>query len=386
MSFIFSDSETEPSSPVVNRGEGKEDAIPEGLTRPLLRRHNAMSQPSPDVNPECGSSSSSSVNPPIRSPPKKKQKYAQSRSFVFTLNNYTEDDKKELLASVPSPAQYIGFGEEISASGTSHLQGVVVFPGRKTIGAVSKINSAHKRCHIEIMRGTFQQAIQYCKKDGQFVEAGLPPMSASDGGEANKERWELARKAALDGDWDSVPSDIFIRSYSSLRSIHKDFQTRPADAVAPCGFWLIGLPGYGKSRVCRFEHPLFYPKPLSKWWDNYKHEVPFFYNNNKNSSYLLQPVIILDDVDTEHTKWIGSFLKIWSDSYAFVAESKGGSLVIRPKRFIVTSNYSIETLFGHDEQLKLALIRRFTTISLPFPLPNTHFESIPYGRIFPILD
>lgn len=48
------------------------------------------------------------------------------RRFLFTLNNYTEDDCQRLLGRVPLLAKYIVFGKEIApTTETPHLQGYV---------------------------------------------------------------------------------------------------------------------------------------------------------------------------------------------------------------------------------------------------------------------
>jgi len=293
MAHLSNDS-TEPSFAGY---EGKEDEIPEGLQQPLLRRQDARYYlPRPDCNPACGSSSSSSLSPPIldltaspvRSPPKKKFKgkgrppsnpamIQRSRSFCFTLNNYSPAQREALVAFAKTETiSYMCFGEEIG-SGTPHLQGVVVFARRYTIASAHEFD-AFSSSHLEVMKGTIDQAVDYCKKENHtFFEHGEKPKGTSGGGQANKERYELARKSAISGDWDSVPADIFIRSYSSLRNIYKDFAPRPPDSDKPCGFWLYGDPGTGKSRVSRFEHPGYYAKPNNKWFDNYRNEVlPIF--------------------------------------------------------------------------------------------------------------
>lgn len=52
-----------------------------------------------------------------------------------------------------------------------------------------------------------------------------------------------------------------------------------------------------------------------------------------------------------HAKWIGSFLKIWCDRYPLMAEIKGGSIKICPKRIFCTSNFTLNQLF--DGQMAL---------------------------------
>jgi len=109
----------------------------------------------------------------------------------------------------------------------------------------------------------------------------------------------------------------------------------------PCGVWLWGEAGTGKSREARSTFPLNYPKALNQWWDMYTDEK----------------VVILEDVSPYHVKF-GDSLKIWSDEYKFVADFKGKSRLIRPKLFIVTSQYKIEDIW-RDDETRAALNRRF---------------------------
>lgn len=98
------------------------------------------------------------------------EKSKQSRGWCWTLNNYTEEDI-ESLTSNPHP--YVIFGKETAPeTGTKHLQGFSYFPNKATFG---KIKSLLPKAHIEAMKGTALQAIEYCKKEGDFVELGEPP-------------------------------------------------------------------------------------------------------------------------------------------------------------------------------------------------------------------
>lgn len=42
--------------------------------------------------------------------------------------------------------------------------------------------------------------------------------------------------------------------------------------------------------------------------------------------------------------------KLWGDSYALTGEVKGGTIPLNFKRFVVTSNYSINDIFGYDPE------------------------------------
>jgi len=45
--------------------------------------------------------------------------------------------------------------------------------------------------------------------------------------------------------------------------------------------------------------------------------------------------------------------KLWADSYALTAEVKGSTIPLNFKRLVVTSNYSIDDIFGPDPDANL---------------------------------
>lgn len=148
------------------------------------------------------------------------------------------------------------------------------------------------------------------------------------------------------GDFATLESEepqAFVQNYRVLRAIQKDFLA-PVDDEAGCtGVWFWGAPGTGKSHAARAEYPGAYLKMCNKWWDGYQGEDS----------------VIIDDLDAHHNV-LCHHLKIWSDRYAFLAEVKGGARKIRPKKIVVTSQFSIEEVFaGRDPSDILAIRRRF---------------------------
>lgn len=96
---------------------------------------------------------------------------SRGRQFCFTKNNPTAHDLQTIRDILNGPGiTYAVFGQEIApTTGTRHLQGYVVFNDRKRIGSVRQLLPG---AHVEVTRGTPQQAADYCKKDGDFSEFG----------------------------------------------------------------------------------------------------------------------------------------------------------------------------------------------------------------------
>ncbi len=107
------------------------------------------------------------------------------------------------------------------------------------------------------------------------------------------------------------------------------------------GLWLWGASGTGKSHDARHKYATgtIYHKPQSKWFDGYNGEE----------------TIILDDLDEA---FLGHYLKIWLDHYSCTGEVKGGTIPLQHKRFIVTSNKSIDTLFKDRPEMIEPIRRR----------------------------
>lgn len=147
------------------------------------------------------------------------------------------------------------------------------------------------------------------------------------------------------GDLASLPPDIYIRYYRTAKLIAKDNMVRPAALDSTCGLWISGVPGAGKSHAVISLYPDRYIKSINKWWDGYQGEE----------------VVHLDELEPSHTSWIAPYLKKWADKWPFDAESKGSSAQLRPKKIIVTSNYTIDEMH-FDEVSTLAIKRRFKEI------------------------
>lgn len=265
---------------------------------------------------------------------------ARARDYCFTLNNYTQEQYNEVLLW---DCKYLVVGREIGESRTPHLQGYVSFENSKTLTALKKLGST---IHWEKRRGTPTEASDYCKKDDvAFYEKGVMPLSSAQKGEAEKARWDAAFDSVASGNLDSVPKDILCNHLKSIeyavnrvRVSKRKLETLEGEMEHE---WYVGETGSGKSRQARLENPGAYIKdPQSIWWNDYEG----------------QEVVIIDDFDKFQVKQ-GGDMKRWLDRYPFQAQVKGGQMLIRPRKLIVTSQYKPCEIWD-DERTVDAVMRR----------------------------
>lgn len=266
----------------------------------------------------------------------------QSRRFCFTWNNYSNDVITVLSDFYQVHCNYLVYGKEVGASGTPHLQGFFTLKKKKlTIAALRNLGLA---CHLEVAKGDSLQCSQYCKKDNDFEEFGITPTPG--------QRTDLAEVADMVKQGKSITEIAdakpvtFMRYGRGIRDLKLVLATKyEHDSVR--GIWYYGLPGTGKSYRARQEYPHAYIKAQNKWFDGYAGE----------------DAIILDDLDTH---LLGHHLKIWADRYSHTGETKGGTVQLRHKVFVVTSNYHPNGLF-ECPVLAEAIIRRFKLIHIDKP-------------------
>jgi len=95
--------------------------------------------------------------------------YSQSRNWVFTLNNYTEKELKDIETWTSKGVEGVGYGKEVGENGTPHLQGFLVMTKKSAMSTVKTLNS---RMHLERMKGKLTQSIAYCSKQDSLTIIG----------------------------------------------------------------------------------------------------------------------------------------------------------------------------------------------------------------------
>lgn len=200
-------------------------------------------------------------------------------------------------------------------------------------------------------------------KNAKIVFEDGEVKTAKDGGDAEKQRWRDMIAVAKEGDWERFEHEWpeeYAKHYEKWMRIHADNMSKPKDLDSIENWWIWGATGVGKSRGARIVWPDYFNKPKNKWWDG----------------YTGQETVIIEEVGPKDRDWITDKLKVWSDHYSFVAENKGKSRTIRPGRIVVTSNYSMEEVFGMDVDGELEpLKRRFKQLRVQgFNLEKAEFE------------
>lgn len=268
---------------------------------------------------------------------------SRSRNWCFTWNNPGGEGG---LMALRVASSYIIAGREVSSTGTAHIQGFVVFPNAKSLSAVRAfLPQAHWEAKSTL--STFKQASDYCKKDGDYEEYGTLPKDPSDKGKEEQDRWRDIIRLSENGDWETLKREYPVEYGQRLATLEKIRRKRPRDPQTIEGDmeheWIVGKTGTGKSLAARQENPGAYIKdPLTGWWDHYEDEE----------------VVIIDDFDKFQVKQ-GGEMKRWCDRYPFRAQVKGDYIFIRPRKIVVTSQYTPEQIWDDDKTVD-AVRRRFT--------------------------
>lgn len=276
----------------------------------------------------------------------------RSRRFCFTLNNYHKpgagwDEGRVALAQQGLEYAVYGF-EEAPGTGTPHVQGYVFFEKKILFSRVCKLVP---KAHWEVAHGNHKQNRDYCTKGGSYQETGKLP--EDDPGKQGAEYWKLKKAQIIDRSIEEADTKYFLQNFQTVRAIQREHPRVPpaVSHETKVGIWVWGASGVGKSRGVRQLFPNVYLKNLNKWWDGY--------------DLSTSPPVLLEDVDPSSNRdnWLDRYLKIWMDIYPFLAEVKGGGMMIRPPQIFVTSQYPPDTVFKEPETLE-ALTRRMRVVHL----------------------
>jgi len=274
-------------------------------------------------------------------------KTAHVRAYCFTHHDYTDHDEKRIQEC---GADYILYGyEECPTTHRPHLQGYLYWTNKKKGSMLIK---SFPGTHFRVCHGSVTQNYDYCTKAGKIYESGKKPLDQKEKGQTQKDLWAAVAKLVDAGEFDTIAEDypqIDIMHYDKL--LARYYRTKSKDVHALDGelqgTWIYGPAGTGKSsRVYEEFGENVFPKPgNTKWWDQ----------------YAMQDTVWVDDFDPT-VKNMTYLMKIWTDRWVFLGERKNGTIRMRPKKIVVTSNYTIQQCFGKDPELLEAMTRRFPNV------------------------
>lgn len=264
----------------------------------------------------------------------------KAQNWFITINNNTENDEK-LIEDNLNKFEYIAIGKHIGEK--KKVPHIHLAIKTKTPQRFSALKKLFPRGEIEKLQGTFDQAFDYLNKEGKTWEEGVRPVS---GAKATKDKWEEVRRLAKEGKVEEIEAKFYIQHYNTLQRIAVDNKAVPETLnwTETPNEWHYGPSGSGKSKKVREENNDIYLKMCNKWWDNYRDEA----------------VVLIEDFDISH-KVLVHHLKIWADRYGFRAERKMGTVVIRPNKVIITSNFHPRDIWTEEGDIQ-PILRRFEVI------------------------
>lgn len=249
----------------------------------------------------------------------------RSRGWCLTLNNYNEAQVKKLTEWFTDNCEYACIGREVGESGTPHLQMCCEFTNMKSF---KQMKNVFKKCHFEMRKGTKQEASDYCKKDGDYIEIGKLKDEAGKRTDIN-----IVKKAVNEGKnmreiCDLTNSYQAIRYAETLRKYKMAKRTWKTEV-----YWFHGKTGTGKTRTARemASDDLWVSLDSLRWFDGYDGHSD----------------VIIDDFRPGQCSF--SFLLRLLDRYELKVEHKGGSTQFLAKRIWITCPISPEEGFKRSD-------------------------------------
>lgn len=270
------------------------------------------------------------------------------RNWVFT--SFEQPISKDQVQGhwPVEPCTYLIIGEETCPrTNRRHLQGYAEFssairlPSVKTCLAALGLGAG---CHCEPRRGTQDQAITYCKKDGEWREYGR--------------RKEQGKSKEVNDAADAIRDGARFTEVASALSGHAWCQygrgLRDLAAFTAAQGWepgpkrvvvRWGASGTGKSRWA-FEHG-FHPVEFS--------------GGTFINGYEGQRKVLFDDFEPGLIPR-NVFLRLL-DRYAYTVNVKGGSSQWTVDEVCITSNFDPRTWYSVDGEGDPAVMRRLSEVT-----------------------
>lgn len=266
-----------------------------------------------------------------------------SRFWLYTYYPHEEDEKHRIYNKLILVCNYFCYGvEKCPTTGRIHHQGYLEL--RKSREKLTVANYLNKS-HVEMRNGTQEQAITYCKKDGDFHEWGVK----FENKQGKRNDLESIKESIITN---NIPlRDVVINQCENFQQIKYAESLYKYKKVKrnwkPIVRWYHGPSGTGKTARCVHEageNRWMTAKDL-RWWDGY--------DGQEN--------VIFDDFRADFCK-MHELLRIL-DRYEYRVEFKGGSTELLAKNIWITSCYPPTYIYKTDNTDHInQLLRRIDII------------------------
>ena len=281
-------------------------------------------------------------------------------------NNYDEEDLlmlSELWAT--GKVSYIVAGLEVGAEGTPHVQGYLELVKRQRGSTL--LGSLPYGTHLELRRGSSEEAAEYCKKEAEHVyeEGQLSSCRPGKRTDLLRIQEELDNGAEEKDIADTYFSRwvVYRRSFQAYQNLYHEVRE-----WVPKVFVLCGTTGTGKSRIAyKYGGRRMYTclDNTFRWFDG----------------YCGHSHVLMDDFSGEGAN-LPYMLRLL-DRYYMTVQVKGGTVNWAPKVIYITTNLSPEQWFPGNSILQIdALKRRITQIIVMNQEPEWTGDGFPIGEQF----
>lgn len=239
--------------------------------------------------------------------------------------------------------------EKGEKTGKEHIQMYAEFTKALTIGQIKKIFG---ECHIEMRKGSQEQAIKYCSKTDTRIDGFWELGVKKEQGKRN-DLIEVAEKIKKGDKMSKIADEYPVTYIKYNRGMEKlkfivDSKNKKFRKIETIVLW--GAPGTGKTKFATENSEDYFKL------DNYKSDHLWF------DGYDGEKTLILDDF-YGNIKF-DYFLKIL-DGYDLRLEIKGGFTWAKWEKIYITSNKHPDEWYNiikYDENLKGAYKRRINKI------------------------
>lgn len=259
-----------------------------------------------------------------------------SKSWVFTLNNWTESELG-ILENWKSEVSKITVSEEIGENETQHLQGAVTF---KRAYRLKQLKKLLPRAHWEVAK--CKDASLYCMKADSKI------LINQDNRVGRGTRTDLKQALACKSVREVTEQfpEVFVKYHTGIEKLFNKYSEPPMREGVEI-IWHWGPTGKGKTYDCFKQDPTAKKVLLSG-----PANAPFL------NGYVDHEIVIFDDFRASRMN-LPVLLEL-TDPYPMEVNVKGTYVHWRVKKLYITSPYPPDKIYTEEDTTQL--VRRCTLI------------------------